>query len=288
MRFLASGSGAGILADAQAHALIEIFSRRDPDSVCLWWAHDTECRAAAAVLESPGHTGFVMHCPLSAPGVRCDLLGHLLGAISLNALERGLAFVQVLLELEAVDEVDLVRRAGFVLVAELIYMRMDLPPVGESTSWGAEVSCRNGLEFSPEVLVQLIPATYRDSLDCPVLAGVRTMEDVIEGHKASGIYNPAHWWVFYWQGVPAGCILVNDDPVVRAADVVYAGVHPDYRRRGLASLMLAHGAREAHRTGKKALTLAVDAANEPALRLYLNRGFSPAHRRLAYALIRHC
>src|SRR3712207_8951894 len=43
----------------------------------------------------------------------------------------------------------------------------------------------------------LFPYTtlFRSSLDCPALNGVRDMEDVLAGHKASGEFDPALWFL---------------------------------------------------------------------------------------------
>ena len=63
--------------------------------------------------------------------------------------------------------------------------------------------CLNGLEWSPdtlEAIAALIEATYRDSLDCPALAGLRHIEDVMAGHKAAGLFSPHRWLLLLQAG----------------------------------------------------------------------------------------
>jgi GNAT superfamily N-acetyltransferase len=135
-------------------------------------------------------------------------------------------------------------------------------------------------------LAEIIKASYRQSMDCPALEGVRQIGDVIAGHKASGVYRPESWWIASWSGAPAGCLLLNDNPISGAADVVYLGVTPEFRGRGLGRAMLQHAANDIRRRGYGNMTLAVDAANPYALAIYQSVGFKPLFSRDAYALLK--
>ena len=72
-----------------------------------------------------------------------------------------------------------------------------------------------------------IEASYEGTLDCPALAGMREMEDVIEGHKGVGVFDPALWSVLLLDSKPAGCLLLAEIPSRRALETVYLGLAPE-------------------------------------------------------------
>ena len=130
----------------------------------------------------------------------------------------------------------------------------------------------------------ILSDTYRDSLDCPRLTGLRTIDDIIAGHRAAGLFDPRRWWLLMRDDRPAGCILLTENPLRPALELAYMGVHPDHRRRGLAGLLLTYALGLAQRGGLEFITLAVDAANHPARRLYASFGFRETARRRAFVL----
>jgi GNAT superfamily N-acetyltransferase len=54
-------------------------------------------------------------------------------------------------------------------------------------------------------------------------------------------------------------------------------VHPEHRRRGLATRLVAEAGREARERGVRSIYLQVEPSNESALRLYQRLGFEPHH-----------
>jgi ribosomal-protein-alanine N-acetyltransferase len=56
--------------------------------------------------------------------------------------------------------------------------------------------------------------------------------------------------------------------------LVYIGLAPMARRKGLGSLLVQQALATAAGDGRQVMTLAVDARNEPALRMYFRHGFS--------------
>jgi ribosomal protein S18 acetylase RimI-like enzyme len=67
---------------------------------------------------------------------------------------------------------------------------------------------------------------------------------------------------------------------------VYIGVAPEFRRRGLASAMLGQAISHARRVGWRRITLAADAANLPAVKLYESFRFAASHHRDAWVFTR--
>ena len=74
-----------------------------------------------------------------------------------------------------------------------------------------------------------------------------------------------------------GAQIVPDE-----ADMMNVAVHPDYRRRGVARMLVGSLVEALIKRGSHRLTLEVRASNEPAKRLYETLGFSQVGLRRNY------
>lgn len=81
-------------------------------------------------------------------------------------------------------------------------------------------------------------------------------------------------------GVVVGAIVVW--LVVDEAHIATLAVHPDYRRRGIATRLLKTALQESARLGMRSATLEVRAGNLAAQALYQRFGFEVVGRRRAY------
>lgn len=81
-------------------------------------------------------------------------------------------------------------------------------------------------------------------------------------------------------GVVVGAIVVW--LVVDEAHIATLAVHPDYRRRGIATKLLKTALKECARLGMRSATLEVRAGNLEAQSLYRRFGFEVVGRRRAY------
>ncbi len=285
VRFLIGGARRDEFLEAQAHSL-ERQTLGDPSRTQLWWAmRGRQCVAAAMVFENPGHTGLLFASPARAPEVDAAALADLVRRIGDFSLGRGLSLVQSLLPPEAQMERDVLLQAGYAHLARLDYMSWDLRRMSDRPS-PAEMEMRTAQECPTGTLEAVILSSYKQSLDCPALEGVRQIGNVVAGHRSSGLYRWQSWWIAHWSGQPAACLLLNDNPSTGAADVVYLGVGVEFRGRGIARAMLAHAGCDAWRRGIERLALAVDASNTPAVGLYKSVGFGVIYSREAYILAR--
>ena len=75
--------------------------------------------------------------------------------------------------------------------------------------------------------------------------------------------------------------------ILDLAHVVTISVHPNLRRRGVASELLEHGLAHVHQRGAQQATLEVRASNTAAQALYARFGFEVAGRRHKYYLDNH-
>ncbi len=284
VRFLIGGSRQDELVEAQALALERQTLAGRNGSSHLWWARRwRQPLAAALVFENVGRTGMLFASPAEAPGVDVETLIELLRKLGGFALGRGLSMVQSLMPPEARADKNVLERAGFARLAQLTYMNWDLSRFEPAAPPG-ELGMLAVGQCGEAMLAEVITASYRQSMDCPALEGLRQIGDVIAGHKASGVYRPESWWIATWSGAPAGCMLLNDNPITGAADVIYLGVAPEFRGRGLGRAMLQHAAQDIRRRGYVNMTLAVDAANRYAAAIYQSAGFKPLFSRDAYVL----
>ncbi len=132
----------------------------------------------------------------------------------------------------------------------------------------------------------VLQATYAGSLDMPELEGVRSLDDVIAGHRAAGRFEPSRWLVGRLPGEPeaAAVVLLSEIPDRDAWEVAYLGLTPAARGRGLGLAALEHARRLAaphvHR-----LELAVDRRNTPAVHLYHASDFRRFDRRAVHLAI---
>lgn len=175
--------------------------------------------------------------------------------------------------------------AGFLRIGDLAYLRCE---IGGRTSippaTGMQLINPQNVERGSEgrrLLAEALEASYTDTLDCPELCGMRSTDDVIDSHRASGRWDPDLWWILMERGAPRGCMLLSGTPGLDAIELVYLGLAPETRGRGLGRKLLELGTTSAALRGYGAMTCAVDLRNTPALRLYERSGFRAFSRRVA-------
>jgi ribosomal protein S18 acetylase RimI-like enzyme len=110
---------------------------------------------------------------------------------------------------------------------------------------------------------------------------MRDVEDVMQGHRAIGVFREDLWTLVMVAGKPAGCLLLAHTPARDAVDVVYLGLAPAARGRGLGRLLMRQALRAAAECHAATLSLAVDESNTPALKLYRRFGLAAVARRVA-------
>lgn len=277
---LLAGSPGRPSADSGAAHLEALLSGPQASRYKLWWARTLRGgRVAAMTVRNPGRTAMLVYGPAgrSAGAVLAGLLSELTAA----ALAEDVSFVQAMLAAGADADVQAFVQAGYVFLAELTYLRRELrrPPEERAASLAWPCFARG----DEGRLARIIQETYLGSQDCPALRRLRRIEDVVTGHKSTGLFRPKSWWTPAQGGECVGCVLVNDAAEdAGAAEVVYLGVRPAYRRRGFGRAMLAHALADAWRRGLRRMNIAVDAANTPAVRLYRGEGFRQVDRREVY------
>lgn len=185
--------------------------------------------------------------------------------------------------------IDALGAAGFTKVGDLAYLRRPAMPVpGEhdaDPAWPDGLTLTRFDQLAGErdaTLIRALERTYIDTLDCPELCGLRAARDVLASHRATGVFDPALWWVLLDEGRPEGCVLLNRCPEQRTVELVYLGLGPTLRGSGLAGKLLCFSlARGRAANPGWTTTCAVDERNAPALKLYRALSFEAFARRVA-------
>jgi GNAT superfamily N-acetyltransferase len=246
------------------------------------WVADDGRRIVWAILPvvSPGRT-MLLFSPTHVPQ---DQKGQFICPLIETVLEhyRGGAvhLAQVLLDPTEKATIKLYQECQFEPMAELVYLEREVHRNHEH-KLPAGFSWESYSPTTHEQFARTISATYESSLDCPSLNGMRTIEDVIAGHKAAGEFDAALWSLLREAEESAGVVLLNRSPRTDALEMVYIGLTPPYRGRGVGDVLMEHALATAASIGARRLTLAVDSKNKPALRLYHRHGFAKVCTRLA-------
>ena len=111
---------------------------------------------------------------------------------------------------------------------------------------------------------------------------MRTTADILASHRATGEFDPTLWWVFLWRGEAHGCLLLTRCAEQRTLELVYLGLSPDLRGKGVSHAALSMGI-QAARPGCQGwnVACAVDLRNAPALKVYGRLGFRSFSERTA-------
>jgi len=251
----------------------------------IWLAaHSGRLVWAILPVISPGKT-MLLFSPTHVPADHqdtcvCPLVERVVG----HYQNRKVDLAQVLLDPGDSGAVAMFKRCRFEPLAELIYLDRDVRRAGDAALrsgfvWDGYSSATHG-DFA-----RAVSATYDGSLDCPRLNGRRNIDDVIEGHKAAGEFDPKLWFLLRdrsnGSAASAGVLLLNRSTRTDSLELVYLGLAPAYRGKKLGDAMMRHAINTASAIGSRRLSLAVDSNNAPALRLYQRHGMTRLCSRVA-------
>jgi mycothiol synthase len=285
-----------LIMEVQAEAM-----RGDIDLSGLWIARERAGRIIGALLTQPlAGKAAAVWAPEVNPSWRRGALAASLIQSALGDLEsRGFRLAQAVLDESAGRKAarDLAR-GGMPRVTELLYLdrgtALPLPPACERDSQrrSAENPLTQSFEWRPfepsrpAEFRSVLEATYTESLDMPELEGARSLDDIMESHRAAGRFDAERWQLGCITGRPeaASVLLLAEVPNRKAWEVVYLGLTPAARGCGLGRSVLER-ALELAQAHVPRLELAVDCRNVPATRLYQSAGFVVRDRRAVHLAI---
>ena len=243
----------------------------DSDCFCTRALAGQHLLGAAFAQKIAGHAA-VVYPPLVERSAPAGLAPQLVQSLDDPLRSAGVRLAQVLLTLDQVSEESSFLSAGYVSAATLLYMVAETAAV-PAPPRASELTLEPATPTSQPQLESLIDATYEGTLDCPLLNGLRTASDVIAGYRAVGTHRPELWFVARDNERDLGCLLLADHPQDSNLELVYLGLIPAARGRGLGLWLARHALWLARQLGRERVVLAVDAANAPAIGVYEAAGF---------------
>lgn len=233
---------------------------------------------AALPIVSPGRTTLLLIPPIRPAGID---VGPIIEGVCNQLASGGVHLAQVLLDPADTAARTLFADHRFREMAELLYLQTGVRRTRLPPAIPPGMTLRSYSPQTHELFVRAVGDSYQQSLDCPGLNGLREIDDVLTGHKASGEFDPRFWFVLCRQGSPIAVLLLNRVPRSDTAELVYLGLVPPFRGRGLGNLMLRHALHCVRQIGLERLSLAVDANNAPALNLYYRHGLQRVGSKIA-------
>ncbi|MFO0926040.1 MAG: hypothetical protein U0736_03250 [Gemmataceae bacterium] len=135
-------------------------------------------------------------------------------------------------------------RHGFLHPTGMTFLRHDLLCLPSLPS-PSHLACLRYPAVSPADFATTLLRTYEGTLDCPEMNGVRSIDEVIEGHRPHGLHDPSRWWLVTRQGRPVAVLLMAE-MATGEWEVAYVGVVPE-EQRGVGAAVVAFALDRARR-----------------------------------------
>jgi ribosomal protein S18 acetylase RimI-like enzyme len=257
----------------QVQTFIAMASQRGMNLDDLWIARRGDhIQWAMLPVVSPGRTMLLLSPPTVPKNVPLECISAVVEAACEHHRERGVHLAQLLIDPAEMSLRASYLQTGFTYLAELVYLSREVKKVAPIPPLPPGLQLLNYSPQTHALFVHTIARSYEQSLDCPGLSGLREMEDVIVGHKGAGDFDPALWFVVIANGQPLGVLLLGLATHADALELVYLGLVPEGRRKGLGELLMKLALLSVVQHNRGELTLAVDSRNVPAMRLYFRHG----------------
>ncbi|MEE8169527.1 MAG: GNAT family N-acetyltransferase, partial [Phycisphaerae bacterium] len=214
-------------------------------------------------VESPGRLAILV-CPPPPDAQRLHpAFGRMLQALIEAQAARDTRIIQCLLEPnDDAPTAHCLAENGFIRLARLNYMEARADAAGPDPipdQDAAEMHWQTYEKSAAPRFRDTIAKTYQGSQDCPMLSQFRTPDDAMASHHAAGVFRPHRWQLLVQRGAPIGCVLLNETPLRAALEVVYMGLIPEARGRGMGNLLMDRAFQLARNDGFRTMSLAVDA-----------------------------
>lgn len=203
-----------------------------------------------------------------------------------RAWTRGVVLLQTLLEPNTTDQAVVLERAGFSFLAALAYLNLNFDANFSKTSPCTDLSYVVYSHHTHADFLSVISQTYEHSLDCPQICGIRRIEDVLLGHRHTGLHDDSLWLLACRDHRPVGVLLLSGLVGQAQLEVVYMGVVREMRGQRVGDALIAKAIDLGRQRVRQGLTLAVDCDNTPARQLYARWGFREMARRHVWIRVR--
>lgn len=244
---------------------------------------DGRLRYTCLFIPASGRTAFVYSSRCSAEDEALTAAAEALRRLRDWAFASDCYLVQVLIEPADEARFSLLQQAGFKHLTDLSYLMSTSVYTFEESADGEDYAWLGYSEQNEPLFKEVIQRTYQQSLDCPELQYLREMDDVLASHKSAGEFEPGLWKLLMVEQRPVGVLLLAPMKSGGPMELVYMGLTPEARGKGLGNVLLFEALRATARYGCESMVLAVDVRNRPAFGLYEKMGFREVlQRRVMY------
>jgi mycothiol synthase len=275
-------SGGGLASDEQVLDFLAFALHRAIDVNGIWVAvRRGQILWALLPVVSPGRTMLMFSPTRLTHKTPLRVIRQLVSQVGEHWKQRGVDLAQLLIDPHDEPVIRAYCSCGFEQLAELVYLQRTVGRGVNGPIMPDGYSVATYTEESHRAFGRTILRTYENSMDCPGLNGLRDIEDIIAGHKASGEFDPNRWYLLYEHATPVAVLLLCRSPHADGCELVYLGLVAEARGRGIADLMMHLAMASVSADGRMQLSLAVDSRNERAMKLYYRHGMQRVGSRVA-------
>jgi ribosomal protein S18 acetylase RimI-like enzyme len=269
-------------ADASAVEQFRGFAEQQALSLEHTWvaAQGDRVVASALIVPAKGCTAMFFLSPTADPKI-IPVAARLARVASAELCRGQTNLIQALLDPAQTVERDALTHAGYMHLARLVYMERRVREPYAPLSLDPRLTVHHYSARTRRHFADAILASYQDTRDCPGLLGLRDIDDIIAGHQATGEFEPRLWFALTHGDESVGVMLLNKVPQRSALELVYLGLSPAWRGKGIARQLIEHGIALVTKQKLSTMVLAVDDINAPALRLYRQLSFAENGRKVA-------
>ena len=233
-------------------------------------------------LNQPGKIATIWG-PGLIPGVPDTLADQLIERSLKFAQQSGSQLLQSLIGPENPKAGEHLVRLGFQQVTRLDQLHA-FPDALEAVPPSIELTFSTCEDFRSPAFEQLVINTYEGSLDCPEIDGLRQIQDVLTGYHATSGHSTEHWYLAQQAGETIGVTILAHHTANHQLELIYFGLLPPFRQRGLGKEILRHILHLANHLGCHSILTGVDQRNTPAMALYHQFGFVPSDSKELFLL----
>lgn len=269
------------LADRQGKATNSSSPSRLAEEALFIARRDGEIRGAAWGQRQSGNVADFWP-PQLVPGEPAATAMLLAEAVVAALDKSNVDLAQALLPAPCPEIDPVLRQVGFRQPVNLLYLSCEAARFPIVAPEPCEIDFEAYSLTQRERLMAIVERTYENTLDCPELDGVRSVGDVLTGYQATGEFRPENWLFVRHDHHDIGVLLLADHVQAGHWELVYMGLAPEFRRRGWGRQIARYAQWLARAARVSRILVAVDAVNEPAVKMYRATGFEIWECRAVY------
>ena len=236
---------------------------------------DGRVTGTIGVLCQPGRVGLIFPPELDRPSAAVP--GALIDAAVRRLEKAGAAFVQLTLPADDAKLAEPFLDHGFSLLTDAVVLERPPSPRerGSQPDSLRAIPCHSQADSG--CVAGMIARINDGTLDCPELDVLRSANDLLAAHRSHSEGGRARWWRYEDAGNDVGVVLGAVAEDADAIEILFFGVVPEHRGKGLGRKLLDRFLSDAGRDGQMARA-GMDCRNHFAHSVYAACGFRETGR----------